>query len=394
MTDNRSPRTIAAANGIGQDAAFGAVAPPIYLSSSYKFGGFEQPGTYDYSRTRNPTRDQLGDTLAKLEGGAGAVVVASGMAAIDLVLSRLEPGECVVAPHDCYGGTQRLLNVRASKGQFEVVFIDQNDAAAVDTALAAGRPKLVLIETPSNPLMRVVDIAVIARKAKAAGAAVAVDNTFLSPALQQPIALGADFVIHSTTKYLNGHSDIVGGAVIAAEAKDAATLAAWANITGVTGSPFDAYQTLRGIRTLFPRVESQQRNAGAVAAFLDAQPQVKAVHYPGLPSHPGHEIARKQQRGFGAMLSFELKGGLEEVGRFVNAVRVFTLAESLGGIESLVAHPATMTHASMDPQSRRTAGITDTLLRLSVGLEGEGDLLEDLAQALKHAEAGAGSLAR
>ena len=316
------------------------------------------------------------------------------MAAIDLVLSRLEPGECVVAPHDCYGGTQRLLNVRASKGQFEVVFIDQNDAAAVDTALATGRQKLVLIETPSNPLMRVVDIAVIARKAKAAGAAVAVDNTFLSPALQQPIALGADFVIHSTTKYLNGHSDIVGGAVIAAKAEDAATLAAWANVTGVTGSPFDAYQTLRGLRTLFPRVESQQRNAGAVAAFLDAQPQVKAVHYPGLPSHPGHEIARKQQRGFGAMLSFELNGGLEEVRRFVNAVRIFTLAESLGGIESLVAHPATMTHASMDPQARRTAGITDTLLRLSVGLESEGDLLEDLAQALKSAGIGAEALAR
>ena len=394
MTDNRSPRTIAAANGIGQDAAFGAVAPPIYLSSSYKFGGFELPGTYDYSRTRNPTRDQLGDTLARLEGGAGAVVVASGMAAIDLVLSRLEPGECVVAPHDCYGGTQRLLNVRAAKGQFELVFIDQNDAAAVDTALATDRQKLVLIETPSNPLMRVVDIAVIARKAKAAGAAVAVDNTFLSPALQQPIALGADFVIHSTTKYLNGHSDIVGGAVIAAKAEDAATLAAWANVTGVTGSPFDAYQTLRGLRTLFPRVESQQRNAGAVAAFLDAQPQVKAVHYPGLPSHPGHEIARKQQRGFGAMLSFELNGGLEEVRRFVNAVRIFTLAESLGGIESLVAHPATMTHASMDPQARRTAGITDTLLRLSVGLESEGDLLEDLAQALKSAGIGAEALAR
>jgi cystathionine gamma-synthase len=389
MRDNRSPQTIAAANGIGQDAAFGAVAPPIYLASSYKFGGFERPGAYDYSRTRNPTRDQLADTLAKLEGGAGAIVVASGMAAIDLVLSRLEPGERVVAPHDCYGGTQRLLNVRAGKGQFEVVFIDQNDAAALDAALAAGQPKLMLIETPSNPLMRVVDIAAIARKAKAAGAAVAVDNTFLSPALQQPIALGADFVIHSTTKYLNCHSDVVGGAVIAAEAEDAAALAAWANTTGVTGSPFDAYQTLRGLRTLFPRIESQQRNAGAVAAFLEAHPQVSAVHYPGLPSHPGHETAKAQQRGFGAMLSFELNGGVEEVRRFVNTVRIFTLAESLGGIESLVAHPATMTHASMDPQARRTAGITDTLLRLSVGLESESDLIEDLSQALKFAGTGA-----
>jgi cystathionine gamma-synthase len=240
--------------------------------------------------------------------------------------------------------------------------------------------------------MRVVDIAAIAKKAKAAGAAVAVDNTFLSPALQQPIALGADFVIHSTTKYLNGHSDVVGGAVIAAQAEDAAALAAWANVTGVTGSPFDAYQTLRGLRTLFPRIESQQRNAGAIAAFLEAQPQVSAVHYPGLPSHPGHAIAKTQQRGFGAMLSFELSGGVEEVRRFLDAVRIFTLAESLGGIESLVAHPATMTHAGMDPQARRTAGITDTLLRLSVGLESESDLLEDLLQALKFA--GTGGLAR
>ncbi|UEM07711.1 cystathionine gamma-synthase (plasmid) [Skermanella rosea] len=394
MTDTRSPQTIAAANGVGEDAAFGAVAPPIYLASSYKFEGFEQPGAYDYSRTRNPTRDQLADTLAKLEGGAGAVVVSSGMAAIDLILSRLEPGERVVAPHDCYGGTHRLLSLRAAKGQFEVVFIDQNDAAVLDMALTTGRPKLVLMETPSNPLMRVVDIAAVARRAKAAGAAVAVDNTFLSPALQQPIKLGADFVIHSTTKYLNGHSDIVGGAVIAANAGDAAALAAWANVTGVTGAPFDAYQTLRGMRTLFPRVETQQRNAGAVAAFLDAQPQVKAVHYPGLPSHPSHETARTQQRGFGAMLSFELRGGLEEVRRFVNAVRIFTLAESLGGIESLVAHPATMTHANMDPQARRTAGITDTLLRLSVGLESEGDLLGDLAQALRCAESEAEAWAR
>jgi cystathionine gamma-synthase len=223
--------------------------------------------------------------------------------------------------------------------------------------------------------------------------------------LSRPIAMLSRLDLHHTNVHrfntspvcqrtVNGHSDIVGGAVIAAEAEDAAALAAWANVTGVTGSPFDAYQTLRGVRTLFPRVESQQRNAGVVAAFLEAQPQVKAVHYPGLPSHPGHEIAKAQQRGFGAMLSFELKGGLEEVRRFVNAIRIFTLAESLGGIESLVAHPATMTHASMDPQARRTAGITDTLLRLSVGLESEGDLVEDLSQALKFTGTGAEALAR
>jgi cystathionine gamma-synthase len=310
------------------------------------------------------------------------------MAAIDLVLSRLEPGDRVVAPHDCYGGTHRLLSLRAGKGQFDVAFVDQNDATALETALA-GHAKLVLIETPSNPLMRVVDIAAMARKAKAAGAAIAVDNTFLSPALQQPIALGADFVIHSTTKYLNGHSDVVGGAVIAAEAEEAAALATWAKITGVTGSPFDAYQTLRGLRTLFPRIERQQQSAGAIATFLAAQPQVSAVHYPGLPSHPGHALAKAQQRGFGAMLSFEITGGVETVGRFLDALRIFTLAESLGGIESLVAHPATMTHAGMDPQARRTAGITDTLLRLSVGLESESDLLEDLSQSLKVAATGA-----
>jgi cystathionine gamma-synthase len=303
------------------------------------------------------------------------------MAAVDLVLSRLEPGDCVVAPHDCYGGTHRLLSLRAAKGHFKVEFVDQDDAAALDAALA-GRPKLVLIETPSNPLMRVVDIAAIARKARVAGAAVAVDNTFLSPALQQPIALGADYVIHSTTKYLNGHSDVVGGAVIAARAEDAAPLAAWANVVGVTGSPFDAYQTLRGLRTLFPRIERQQQSAAAVAAFLEARPEVSAVHYPGLPSHAGHAIARAQQRGFGAMLSFEIAGGVENVRRFVEAVRVFTLAESLGGIESLVAHPATMTHVGMGAEARRVAGIKDTLLRLSIGLEGERDLLDDLAQAL------------
>lgn len=385
----RSPRTIAAANGIGRDAAFGAVAPPLHLASSYTFAGFERPRTYDYSRAGNPTRDLLADTLAQLEGGAGAVVVATGMAAVDLVLSRLGPQDGVLAPHDCYGGTHRLIAARAAKGQFKAAFVDQGDAAALEAALAA-RPKLVLVETPSNPLMRVVDIAAVAAAAKAAGADVAVDNTFLSPALQQPLALGADFVVHSTTKYLNGHSDVVGGAVIAARSEDAAALAAWANITGVTGAPFDAYQTLRGLRTLFPRIERQQQSAAAVASFLARHPQVAAVHYPGLPSHAGHALAKAQQRGFGAMLSFEIAGGTPAVRRFVEAVRVFTLAESLGGIESLVAHPATMTHVGMGAEARRIAGITDALLRLSIGLEDERDLVEDLAQALGQAEEAGG----
>ncbi|UDL90460.1 cystathionine gamma-synthase [Mesorhizobium sp. PAMC28654] len=384
MTKPRDPRTIAAANGIAADSGFGAVTPPIYLSSTFVFPGYEQAGRYEYTRAGNPSRDMLGETLAKLEGGAGAVVTASGMAAVDLVLGQLRRDDLVVAPHDCYGGTYRLLSIRRDKGHFDVLFVDQGDAAALSAVLAK-KPALVLIETPSNPLMRVVDIRSIASQAKAVGAKVAVDNTFLSPALQRPIALGADFVIHSTTKYLNGHSDVVGGAVIAARQHDVEALGEWAKITGVAGAPFDAYLTLRGLRTLFPRIERQQANAAAVAVFLQKQPQVSAVHYPGLESHPGHAIAKSQQAGFGAMLSFELAGSAEAVRRFVEAVEVITLAESLGGVESLVAHPATMTHAGMGADARRVAGISDSLLRLSVGLEAETDLIADLERALSKA---------
>jgi cystathionine gamma-synthase len=382
MSPNRAPQTIAAANGIATDSAFGAVAPPIYLSSSYTFEGFGRARAYDYSRAGNPTRDVLADTIAQLEGGAGAVVVSSGLAAIDLVLSLLETGDLIIAPHDCYAGTQRLLQARQAKRQVEVVFVDQSDGPALAAALARS-PALVLIESPSNPLMRVVDIQAIAAAARSAGARTVVDNTFLSPAGQQPIKLGADLVVHSTTKYLNGHSDVVGGVVVAADQADVAALASWANVTGVTSSPFDAYLTLRGIRTLFARVERQQRTAGLIAEFLHGHPAVPKVWYPGLPTHPGHGIAKAQQSGFGAMLSFELTGGVEGVSRFVHALELFVLAESLGGVESLVAHPATMTHASMSPEARHAAGISDSLLRLSVGLESEADLLADLARGLE-----------
>jgi cystathionine gamma-synthase len=382
MSQNRAPQTIAAGNGIGKDTAFGAVTPPIYLSSTYTFEGFNRARAYDYTRAGNPTRDVLADTLARLEGGAGAVVVSSGMAAIDLTFACLQPGDLAVAPHDCYAGTWRLLTARQSKGHFDVVFIDQTDEVAMADALARS-PKLVLIESPSNPLMRIADIRKIAAQAKAVGAKTVVDNTFLSPALQQPIKLGADFVVHSSTKYINGHSDVVGGVVIAADQKDAEALASWANITGVTGAPFDAFLTLRGVRTLFARVERQQKAAAAIAEFLLHHPGVSAVHYPGLSTHPGHEIAKTQQSGFGAMLSFEIAGGPDSVRRFVERIEVFTLAESLGGIESLVAHPATMTHASMSPEARLAAGINDNLVRLSIGLESEPDLLADLAYALE-----------
>jgi cystathionine gamma-synthase len=380
MADRQDARTVAASHGIGADTAFGAVTPPLYLSSTFAFERFDGAGAYDYTRAGNPTRDVLADTLARLEGGVGSVVTATGMAAIDLVLGRLESDDLVIAPHDCYGGTYRLLEARRRKRQFDVAFVDQADRDALAAALDRG-PALVLIETPSNPLMRTVDIRAIAAMAKTAGAKVAVDNTFLSPALQRPIPLGADFVVHSTTKYLNGHSDVVGGAVIAAAETDLAELKAWANITGVTGSPFDAYLTLRGLRTLFPRIERQQQTAAAVARFLAGHGAVAAVHYPGLASHPGHEIAASQQSGFGAMLSFEIRGGVAAVRRFVETVAVFTLAESLGGVESLIAHPATMTHAGMGAEARRVAGIGDSLLRLSIGLESEADLLGDLQRA-------------
>ena len=368
MEKTREPRTVAASNGVAADRTFRAVAPPIYLTSTFAFSGYERSLGHEYTRTSNPTRDLLAETLAKLEGGAGAVVTSSGMAAVDLVLSLLSRGDLVLAPHDCYGGTYRLLASRMEREHFHVVFIDQGDETAL-TAAFARSPRLVLIEPPSNPLMRVVGIRAIAERAKAVGAKVAVDNTFLSPALQRPIAHGADFVIHSTTKYLNGHSDVIGGAVVAADPSDVEALSAWANIIGTTGAPFDAHLTLRGLRTLFARMECQQTNAMAVAAFLARHRLVAAVHYPGLQSHPGHAVAAAQQDGFGAMLSFELNGGVESVRRFVEAVEVFTLAESLGRAQSLVAHPATMTHAGMGVEARSAAGLSDSLIRLSIGLE-------------------------
>lgn len=393
MIDQPKPETVAAGHGVASDTAFGAVSPPLYLSSTFVFEGYEQPGRYDYGRAGNPNRDMLGEALAALEGGAGAVVTSSGMAAIDLVLGQLEGGAHVVAPHDCYGGTLRLLKARAAKKQLRLTLADFADHAALDAVLT-DTPALVLIETPSNPLMRIVDIADVSARARTAGALVAADNTFLSPALQRPIALGADYVIHSTTKYLNGHSDVIGGVVVAADPARAEALRAWANVTGVTGSPFDAWLTSRGLRTLFPRIERQQQSAGAIATFLAEQPQVAAVHYPGLATHPGHAIALRQQGGFGAMLSFELEGGVAAIKSFTESVQLFTLAESLGGIESLVAHPATMTHADMGMEARRIAGISDQLLRLSIGLEHVDDLLADLERALEASSAAPAPLCR
>lgn len=381
MTRPLAPSTQVCRSGVNVDPTHGAVIPPLYLSSNFSFDGLEGKRQYDYTRSGNPTRDLLADAIAELEGGCGAVVTATGMAAVDLALSMLEPGDLLIAPHDCYGGTHRLLTARARRGHFTVSFVDQGDDAAIDAALRL-KPRLLLIETPSNPLLRVVDIASLCSRARAAGALTAVDNTFLSPALQTPIALGADLVIHSTTKYINGHSDVVGGAVVAADPQVLEQLAWWANCLGTTGSPFDSWLTLRGVRTLFARVERQQASAGRIAEWLEAQPAVAKVNYPGLRSHPNHALAARQQKGFGAMLSVELHGGIDAVRAFAESLSIFTLAESLGGVESLIAHPALMTHAAMDPEARRTAGIGDGLVRLSIGLEHEDDLLADLSQAL------------
>ncbi len=377
----RQPATRAVRAGIATDLHHGAVVPPIHLSSTFAFDGFGKKRLYDYTRTGNPTREHLANALAELEEGEGAVVTSTGMSAVALVLQLVNPGELILAAHDCYGGTHRILRSLAARGHFDVAFVDLTCESATQT-VTSRRPKLLWIETPSNPLLRLTDLSCVIAAGHEAGAIVAVDNTFLSPALQRPIEFGADLVVHSTTKYLNGHSDVVGGAVIAADASLAGELAWWANCLGITGAPFDSYLTLRGVRTLHARMRVHCENAERVAELLSGHRAVKRVYYPGLSSHPGHRLAATQQDGFGAMVSFELHSGIEGVERVVNALQCFTLAESLGGVESLVAHPATMTHASMDETARAVAGIDNSLLRLSVGIEHGDDLLDDIAAAL------------
>jgi len=382
----RKQATIAVRSGLNNDEQFGCVVPPIALSSTYNFTEFNQPRAHDYSRRGNPTRDVVQRALAELESGAGAVMTSSGMSAIHLVCTVfLQPGDVLVAPHDCYGGSYRLFDSLSKRGAYRVIFVDQSDEQALNAALAE-KPKLVLIETPSNPLLRVVDIAAICRAAHQVGAVCVVDNTFMSPALQQPLLLGADIVVHSCTKYLNGHSDVIAGTAIAKDAAVATELAWWANNIGVTGAAFDSYLLLRGIRTLAPRIRQQQSNALEIVKYLQRQPLVKKLYYPGLPENPGHEIACRQQKGFGAMLSFELNGDEPMLRRFLASLELFTLAESLGGVESLISHAATMTHAGMAPEARAAAGISETLLRLSVGIEDSEDLIDDLEQAFQAAK--------
>ena len=381
MTSRTQAATRAVRAAIESDTQYGAVVPPLHLSSNFAFAGFGDKRQYDYTRSGNPTRDALADVLAQLEGGAGAVVTSSGMAALTLLAYLLEPGDLLIAPHDCYGGTYRLFDNLAKKGYFDVEFVDQTDASAL-AAACERQPAMILTETPSNPLLRIVDIEGIAAIAKRCGALLAVDNTFLSPALQQPLALGADLVIHSTTKYINGHSDVVGGAIVARTEELAEKLTWWANCIGCTGAPFDSYLTLRGVRTLHARMRQHEESAGLLAKLLDEHPSVNRVYYPGLDSHPGHDIAVRQQSGFGGMISFEIDGGEAAVRAFVDSLRYFSLAESLGGVESLVCHPASMTHAPVCEAALAEAGIGQNLVRLSVGLESTDDLVADILAAL------------
>ncbi len=385
MTTSVSKATSAVRASIESDTQYGAVVPPMHLSSNYTFAGFGEPRQYDYTRSGNPTRDALGDALTELEGGAGAVVTASGMGALTVLTQFLCPGDTIMAPHDCYGGTYRLFEQQSQKGLFNVEFVNQTELDTLRSVCQEVQPKIILTESPSNPVLRISDLGAIRDIATECGALFAVDNTFLSPALQNPIEFGADLVIHSTTKYINGHSDVVGGAIIAASDELAEQCAYWANVIGITGAPFDSFMTLRGIRTLHPRVRQHEENAALVARVLSEQESVAKVHYPGLEDHPGHELARKQQRGFGGMVSFEIEGGESAVRAFLANLRLFSLAESLGGVESLVCHPSSMTHAPVSEERKAAAGVTPTLIRLSVGLEAAEDLVADLLGALEAA---------
>lgn len=385
MSEQYRPETLAAGAGVAEDPAYHAVSPPLHLSANYGWNDPLEKPQYDYARSGNPTRTQLEEALAELEGAARGVVVSSGMAALDLVLNLVDPGELVIAPHDCYGGTHRLFTAREKRGHINLAYVDQTDEEALAEAFAR-KPKLVLIETPSNPLLRITDIELVVKHAKACGAIVVADNTFLSPVLQRPLDLGCDIVLHSTTKYINGHSDVVGGAVLAKEQELGDELAWWANCTGVTGAPFDSFMTLRGLRTLYTRVERQQKTAHEIVEILDVDDRVSDVYYPGLKSHPGHEIAKKQQAGFGAMFSVAFAEDVDVI-ELLRELQIFTIAESLGGFESLVCLPACMTHAAMTPEARETAGISERLVRFSIGLEHTDDLVHDISKALDKASA-------
>jgi cystathionine gamma-lyase len=382
MSERPSPGFATRAIHAGQDAdpTTGATVVPIYATSTYTQAAPGQHKGYEYSRSGNPTRTALETALAALEEGERGLAFASGLAATSAVLSTLRPGDEVAAAADLYGGTFRLLE-RVFKPWGLITRYTDDPSPAGFASILSPNTKLVWIETPTNPLLQILDIAAIAALAHQRGAKLAVDNTFASPYLQQPLKLGADLVIHSTTKYLGGHSDVVGGAVIGSQAL-LQPIAFYQNAAGGVPGPFDSYLVLRGLKTLAVRMERHGANAAQLAEWLSRQPTVAAVFYPGLPSHPGHAIAARQMRNFGGMISLRLKGGTPAAHQFMTRTKLFSLAESLGGVESLVCHPATMTHASIPLEQRLARGVDDGLIRLSVGIEDVADLQADLAYAL------------
>ncbi len=362
------------------DPLTGAVNVPIYLSSTFELTGIGTDRGWDYSRAGNPTRDRLETALAALEGGFSGHAFASGMAAIYGLVATLHTGDHVICSHNLYGGTQRLFNEIVQFYGIDIEYVDTADLDALDRAIRPST-KLIHIETPTNPLMSLTDIAAVSAIAHAKGVEVSVDNTFMSPVLQSPLALGADIVMHSTTKFLNGHSDGLGGALIGSKPEHKERFLLVQKAAGGVLSPFECYLVLRGIRTLVVRMKAHEENGNAVAQFLTTQPKLTRLAYPGLKSHPQHELAKKQQRGFGSMLSFDL-GSREAAGRFLGALRIFLSAESLGGVESLASHSATTTHFALSQEDRDRLGITEGLVRLSMGIEDKDDLIADLEQAL------------
>ncbi len=374
-------QTLSVHAGVDKDTSFNSVITPIYQTSTFRFEDIGTTKGYDYTRTANPTRTALEENIAALEGGLTAKAVATGMAASMTVLHFLKTGDHVLCTNDCYGGTERILRTFRDTFRLQSSYVNMADLDAVRNAIQPNT-KALWIETPSNPLLNIIDIKALADIAHDIGALAIVDNTFLTPVNQRPFEFGADIIVHSTTKYLNGHSDVVGGAVIVNRPDLVDRVQAIVNALGVGESPFDSWLVLRGIKTLVPRMKMHEENAHTVAKFLLQHPRVKRVFYPGLSTHPGHTLAKRQQHGFGGMVSLEVKGTLEDANNIMRSTKIFTLAESLGGIESLICHPCTMTHASMNPEAREKVGINERIIRLSVGIEDKEDLIEDLEQAL------------
>lgn len=374
--------TRAVHTGVNKDTLYNSCTTPIYTSSTYYWNDLETNSGYDYTRSANPTRTALEENIAALEGGVAAQATATGMAAITAVLHLFSPGDHIISGNDIYGGTYRLFADVFTKMGLRFTFVDMGNAQNVKDAMTP-ETKCIWIETPSNPLLNLVDIASITEIAKQENVLTIADNTFLSPCLQRPFEYGVDIIVHSTTKYLNGHSDVVGGCVVSKTKEWGEKVAYVVNALGLGCSPFDAFLVLRGVKTLAPRMAAHELGANALATMLNEHPSVEKVYYPGLESHPHHELAKRQQDGFGGMLSFDIKGGRPAAEKLFARIQLFQLAESLGGVESLIEYPDTMSHASMTHEARREAGISENTIRVSVGIESPQDLVADMKQALE-----------